>query len=156
MARPARPIAQADNFSRDVTCQLPARPIYTRILLDKNHRRRQLRVSCSFNLAWLPILLLLVMSHGRGLESHQRSSQSGIFEPDSIGQFFIYLLNLKWVTLTVETIGFTSPARIKEVLSKNEKYIADSAPTEYCSTFHCSFVRVSQAWHLTVLTYIKA
>ena len=37
---------------------------------------------------------------------------------------------------------------------------ADSAQTEYCSTFHCSCVRpcvrVSQAWHLTFLTYIKA
>ena len=36
----------------------------------------------------------------------------------------------------------------------------DSAQTEYCSTFHCSCVRpcvrVSQAWHLTFLTYIKA
>ena len=39
-------------------------------------------------------------------------------------------------------------------------YIADSVQTEYCSTFHCSCVRpcvrVSQAWHLTILTYIKA
>ena len=34
--------------------------------------------------------------------------------------------------------------------------IADSAQTEYCPTFHCSSVRVSQAWHLTFLTYIKA
>ena len=38
--------------------------------------------------------------------------------------------------------------------------IADSAQTEYCSTFHCSCVRPSvrssQAWHLTFLTYIKA
>ena len=33
--------------------------------------------------------------------------------------------------------------------------IADSAQTEYCSTFHCSSVRVSQAWHLTFLTYTR-
>ena len=37
---------------------------------------------------------------------------------------------------------------------------ADSAQTEYCTTFHCSSVRPSvcpsQAWHLTFLTYIKA
>ena len=33
---------------------------------------------------------------------------------------------------------------------------ADSVQTEYCSTFHCSCVRSSQAWHLTFLTYIKA
>ena len=35
-------------------------------------------------------------------------------------------------------------------------FIADSAQTEYCTTFHCSSVRPSQAWHLTFLTYIKA
>ena len=38
--------------------------------------------------------------------------------------------------------------------------IAESAQTEYCSTFNCSSVcpsvRPSQAWHLTFLTYIKA
>ena len=38
--------------------------------------------------------------------------------------------------------------------------IADSAQTEYCTTFHCSSVcpsvRSPQAWHLTFLTYIKA
>ena len=41
--------------------------------------------------------------------------------------------------------------------------IADSAQTEYCSTFPLSVrvsgrpcVRVSQEWHLTFLTYIKA
>ena len=36
---------------------------------------------------------------------------------------------------------------------------ADSVQTEYCPTFLlsvCSCVRVSQAWHLTFLTYIKA
>ena len=42
----------------------------------------------------------------------------------------------------------------------NFSLIADSAQTEYCTTFHCSSVcscvRVSQAWHLTFLTYIKA
>ena len=37
----------------------------------------------------------------------------------------------------------------------NFMFIADSAQTEYCSTFPVS-VRVSQAWHLTFLTYIKA
>ena len=34
--------------------------------------------------------------------------------------------------------------------------IADSAQTEYCTTFHCSSVCPSQAWHLTFLAYIKA
>ena len=37
--------------------------------------------------------------------------------------------------------------------------IADSVQTEYCPTFLLSVrpcVRVSQAWHLTFLTYIKA
>ena len=34
-------------------------------------------------------------------------------------------------------------------------HFADSAPTEYCTTFLLS-VRSSQAWHLTFLTYIKA
>ena len=32
---------------------------------------------------------------------------------------------------------------------------ADSAQTEYCTTFHYPCVRL-QAWHLTFLTYIKA
>ena len=46
------------------------------------------------------------------------------------------------------------------VLKHNPTIFADSAQTEYCTTFHCSCVRpcvrVSQAWHLTFLTYIKA
>ena len=34
--------------------------------------------------------------------------------------------------------------------------IADSAPTEFCTTFHCPCVCPSQAWHFTFLTCIKA
>ena len=45
----------------------------------------------------------------------------------------------------------------KRLYSWQHFAIADSAQTEYCSTFHCLCVCVCvQAWHLTFLTYIKA
>ena len=42
------------------------------------------------------------------------------------------------------------------MLLKYVRDIADSVQTEYCSTFHYPSVCLSQAWHLTFLTYIKA
>ena len=43
---------------------------------------------------------------------------------------------------------------IGSVVGRNPFLIADSAQTEYCTTFHCSSVRLSQAWHTTFLTYV--
>ena len=46
--------------------------------------------------------------------------------------------------------------KMKNELQPTIATFADSAQTEYCNTFHCPCVRVSQAWHLTFLTYVRA
>ena len=77
----------------------------------------------------------------------------------SLVKLYQFLLRKSFLRKVLPVLWVINPLQPQQQKRTNPK-IADSAQTEYCSTFHCSCVRpcvrVSQAWHLTFLTYIKA